>query len=178
MNKGKVHKNIKHSWRTPDHIFEPLNQIFKFDLDLMATAEDTKLEDYIPKLEDIDPKDLQGLSIWVNPPYGRDLYWVMPIIVAIAQHADYTVCLLPASFDLEWYHKYVLRIAHHFVRRGRIQFDPPIGVELKRNAPSHENLLAIFTGPFANDMGYLRHLLEDVTEWREITPPDYFNDNR
>ena len=173
MNKGLVHANIKHNWRTPDSVFDPLHKIFKFDVDLMATAEDTKLLDYVPEIRELTESKVKGRSCWINPPYGKDLYWVIPLVGIIAQHADYVVCLLPMSTDLEWYSGSVIGKAYQFIRRGRIKFDPPVGVEIKRNAPSHGNLLAVYVGPFTKDFGYLRRMLAQETEWREILPPEY-----
>ena len=172
MNKAKTHKKINHNWRTPNNIFNPLHKIFRFDLDLMATEQDAKTPKFISNLKKVNPKDLSGMALWVNPPYGNNLYWAMPIIWEISHYADYVVCLLPASFDLAWYHEQVLNKAYQFVRRKRIKFNPPTGVTLERNSPSHANLLAIYTGPGANDFSFLRRMIAQTTEWKELRPPN------
>lgn len=59
-------------WGTPDYIFDPLNEIFDFDVDVCATSKNTKCDFYINE-EMNAHKTHWGQMNWCNPPYGRGL---------------------------------------------------------------------------------------------------------
>jgi len=109
-------------WETPKEFFDILNGILKFDVDVCATAANTKCERYFTKEIDGLTQDWIG-RIWCNPPYGRDIgkwisrardsYWVNDATV---------VMLLPSRTDTKWIHKYVFGSAHVVFLEGRLKF--------------------------------------------------------
>lgn len=127
MNKAAMHKNRKEDWETPPDIFEPLNKIFNFTIDLAANEKNHLLQEWVgpgplmPDFLELTPNELRGHRGWINPPYGRNL----PTFTEQIRHLGTFVpiaALLPASLDTDWFHSNVLGRAHIFCRRGRIQF--------------------------------------------------------
>ena len=126
----KVHySSEKNSWPTPKKLFDELNKEYLFDLDPCATHENALCPYYYTKEDD-------GLSLpWIgtvfmNPPYGREIgKWV------IKAHEENkkgccVVCLLPARTDTAWFHDYCLKHEVIFLR-GRLCF----GDDKKKRAP-------------------------------------------
>lgn len=110
-------------WETPQNLFDELNQEFNFTLDVCATPENAKCENYYTKEQD-------GLSmpwigtVWCNPPYGRQIgSWVRRALLASTAGAT-VVMLLPARTDTRWFHDYIYKRENVEVRfiRGRLKF--------------------------------------------------------
>ena len=54
-------------WATPQWLFDQLNEIFMFDIDVCSTHENAKCERHFTKEEDGLSKDWKE-TIWCNPP--------------------------------------------------------------------------------------------------------------
>ena len=72
-------------WETPPEIFDPLNEIFHFELDVCATSKNTKCERFLSLEDGVDALQVawhlygDGTDpvCWMNPPYGRQIgKWV------------------------------------------------------------------------------------------------------
>lgn len=127
MNKNQIHANRKEDWETPSHIFEPLNNLFKFTVDLAANEHNKKCDKWIgpgspiwrdffayqPSLDD---------THWINPPYGKNLKRFTKKICQLSRENFKIVALLPGSIDVEWFWDNVYGLANVYGRRGRIQF--------------------------------------------------------
>lgn len=156
-NLGVIHANPNSTWRTPDKIFKPLDEWFNFNVDLCASANDSKCSDYIDDLAATRDIDFAEENCWCNPPYGAELHWIVPKLVTISKHAFTIAALLPASLDLKWYHECVVANEHctQYTKRGRIKFDPSPSILIawdKKNPevpfvsrPSHSNILCVFS---------------------------------
>lgn len=113
----------REDWETPAHIFDPLHREFRFELDAAASDHNAKTLAYIGE-------DMDGLvvdwswagSVWVNPPYGREIpKWVRKAWEESRKGAT-VVMLVPARTDTRWFHDYVLPHAEVRFIRGRIRF--------------------------------------------------------
>lgn len=93
-------------WETPAKIFEPLNEIFSFDLDAAACATNAKCPQWLgpesPISEDAFSIDWEG-SVFLNPPYGRQIRKWIEKAKASAKGDTSVVCLLPARTDTKWF---------------------------------------------------------------------------
>lgn len=94
------------AWATPQDLFDDLNELFAFDLDVAASREDAKCEQwYGPGSElgeDALAVDWKG-TIFMNPPYGRQIgRWVRKAKES-ARDGTTAVCLLPARTDTKWF---------------------------------------------------------------------------
>jgi phage N-6-adenine-methyltransferase len=117
-NNGRYNGNGRH-WATPPEVFEPLHREFNFTIDVCATPENAKLPRFYTELDDGLSKDWSGERVFMNPPYGREVYaWTRKARDSRAL----VVGLLPASCDLAWWHEDVVGHAEVRYLRGRVRF--------------------------------------------------------
>ena len=103
-------------WSTPQGLFDKLNAVHKFDLDVCATRENAKCDAFFTKDDDGLSEDWWG-KVWCNPPYGRTIgQWVKKCY----EHGN-SVMLIPARTDTKWWHDYVMKGKIEFIR-GRLKF--------------------------------------------------------
>jgi len=120
FNKDKF-KTGTDEWETPSNIFDPLNDEFKFTLDVAATKENSKCKKYITKDVDALKEDWGGEVCWMNPPFGRDLKKFVIKAYTESLKGCVVVCLIPAKTNTIWWHDYVMRGEVRFIR-GRPKF--------------------------------------------------------
>ena len=126
-------------WETPQDFFENLDQVFDFDIDVCATAANTKCEKYFSREDNGLLKEWTG-TVWCNPPYGRDVEkWVKK---GHDSHLKGTtvVMLLPARTDTNWMHKWVFGSAIVIFLKGRLKFGKSL------NSAPFPSMLAIWGG--------------------------------
>jgi phage N-6-adenine-methyltransferase len=120
-NNGRYNGNGR-NWRTPPEVFEPLNAEFKFTLDPCATAESARCAAYFTEADNGLALDWGVNHVFMNPPYGREIYaWTRKARLSAANGA-LVVGLLPASTDLAWWHEDVIGHAEVRYIRGRVRF--------------------------------------------------------
>lgn len=120
-NNGRYNGNGRH-WATPPEIFDPLHAEFDFTLDPCATAETAKVPRYYTEADDGLSKSWAGERVFMNPPYGREIYaWTRKARMEQSAGA-LTVGLLPASCDLKWWHEDVVGHAEVRYIRGRVRY--------------------------------------------------------
>lgn len=120
-NGGRYNGNGR-EWETPPELFEQLNLEFRFTLDPCATARTAKCARYFDEATNGLEQDWAREVVFMNPPYGREIYaWTKK--AREAQEAGATVVgLLPASTDLAWWHNDVIGHAEVRFLRGRVRF--------------------------------------------------------
>lgn len=140
-----IHSSKDQAWRTPPEVFNPLNTEFNFKLDAATSGLDNALcpryitpEDnalsarpWISYLE--DPR--WGASVWLNPPYGRDIGRWMRRAYEESQAGLVVVTLTMACTDTRWWEDYVWRAAEVRLVSGRIRFLDSRTGERKAAAP-------------------------------------------
>lgn len=109
----------RQDWETPDSLFEPLNQEFRFTLDVCATAENAKCERFFSVSDDALKRRWEGIC-WMNPPFGTQGKWVQKAYLE-SLNGSVVVCLLPSRTNTNWWHDYVLRGEVRYIR-GRPKF--------------------------------------------------------
>ncbi len=121
-NNGRYNGNGRH-WATPSEVFDPLNAEFGFTLDPCATAESAKCTEFYTEETNGLAADWGAHRVFMNPPYGREVYAWTAKARESADRGALVVGLLPASTDLEWWHRDVVRAGAE-VRyiRGRVRF--------------------------------------------------------
>ncbi len=123
-NNGRYNGNGR-EWATPPEVFDPLDAEFLFTLDPCATAQNAKAPRFFTEAQNGLVQDWGGESVFMNPPYGREIYaWTAKARTEIKSgNADVIVGLLPASTDLAWWHDDVLAAkAEIRYLRGRVRF--------------------------------------------------------
>ena len=134
MNKT-LHSSNRMDWETPQALFDALDREFHFDLDAAASKANAKCEKYFTVTEDAlkYPWCAVG-SIWLNPPYGRQIgKWMQKAYEESRRQSFPVVCLIPARTDTAWWHNYVMKAAEIRLIRGRIKF---VGAESGAPFPS------------------------------------------
>lgn len=110
-------------WETPQDFFDRLNNEFDFELDACALPENAKCQKfYTPTMDGLKQdwaKDAQ--TIWLNPPYGREINkWIKKAYEASLQGAT-VVCLIPARTCTSYWHQYCMKGEVRLVQ-GRLKF--------------------------------------------------------
>lgn len=110
-------------WETPDDLFDILDQEYMFNLDVCATAQNTKCKNYYTKEQDGLSREWIG-KVWCNPPYGREIgKWVNKAWNSYRTNKDSTiVMLLPARTDTKWIHDPIFKNADIIFLKGRLKF--------------------------------------------------------
>lgn len=109
-------------WTTPPEVFDPLNADFRFTLDPCATAQNAKCSKFYTEADDGLTKSWAGERVFMNPPYGREIYAWTRKAREEAKAGTLVVGLLPASCDLAWWHEDVEGLAAIKFIRGRVRF--------------------------------------------------------
>lgn len=121
MNNELMFSSETDLWATPQHLFDKLDAVFRFDTDVCALAENAKCKRFYSPEQDGLAQDWIG-NCWMNPPYGRVIgEWVEKAYHQSKLHASTIVCLLPARVDTRWWHDYCAKGEVYFVK-GRLKF--------------------------------------------------------
>lgn len=121
-----MRSNTSDEWGTPDALFVPLQDEFRFDLDVCASAANAKCERYFTVEDNGLWQSWAPARCWMNPPYGQSTReWVHKAFLEAGRGA-LVVGLIPARTDTDWFHSYVVGAGAEvrFVR-GRVPFVLP-----------------------------------------------------
>ena len=122
MGDLSVHYSSKtHEWATPQDLFDMLDEVWGFQLDVCATHENAKCKEYFTIDDDGLSQDWGDKVCWMNPPYGRGIkHWIKKAHDS-AESGATVVCLLPSRTDTSYWHDYVMKGDITFLR-GRLKF--------------------------------------------------------
>jgi phage N-6-adenine-methyltransferase len=108
------------AWETPNDIFDELNRVFNFTLDVCANENNHKLDNYYSIKEDGLSQDWEG-SCYMNPPYGREIgNWIKKAYEESLKGAK-VVALIPARTDTNWF-QYCWKADYLYFIKGRVKF--------------------------------------------------------
>jgi len=134
----KLFSSKKQDWGTPWAFFNKINKEFDFVLDAAASHENHKCVPYLTENAlSMDWCSLSaGGSIWLNPPYGREIgKWIEKAYWESTKGCT-VVCLTFARTDTKWWHDWAMRSAEIRLVKGRIKFQ-----EAQSSAPAPSCLL-------------------------------------
>ncbi len=140
INKG-LFTSYTDLWSTPQDFYNELNKEFGFSLDVCATKENAKCDQYFTKEDDGLSKDWLNNTVWMNPPYGREISdWVRKAKYEQERWQNTIVCLLPARTDTRYFHDYIYNKPNVEIRfiKGRLKFG-----DSKNSAP-FPSMIVIF----------------------------------
>lgn len=108
-------------WPTPQDLFDTLNAEFDFTLDPCADYGNAKCPLFFTR-EDDGLAQSWGGTVFMNPPYGREMrLWIEKAYEESLLGAS-VVCLIPARTDTTYWHDFVMKAAEvRFIRR-RLHF--------------------------------------------------------
>ncbi|MDR0472319.1 MAG: phage N-6-adenine-methyltransferase [Treponema sp.] len=109
-------------YETPWELFNPLNDIYHFTVDVCATAKNTKCKIFYSKTENGLAQKWSG-TCWMNPPYGRNVEpWIKKAYESAITGDAVVVALLPSRTDTKWFHRYINGKAEIRFLEGRVSF--------------------------------------------------------
>ncbi|MFA5898617.1 MAG: DNA N-6-adenine-methyltransferase [Hyphomicrobium sp.] len=120
-NNGRYNGNGR-EWATPPEVFDPLNAEFSFTLDPCCTSSTAKCAKFYTEEVDGLNQDWGVERVFMNPPYGREIYAWTKKARESSRRGALIVGLLPASCDLSWWHDDVVGHAEVRYIRGRVRF--------------------------------------------------------
>ena len=123
MNTDVMFSSKTDAWATPKAFFRELDEEFHFNLDPCADEFNHKCDRYFTIKENGLLQDWGGSSVYVNPPYGREIgKWVEKAYRTNQEHGNLVVMLLPARTDTKWFHDFIYNKAEVRFVRGRLKF--------------------------------------------------------
>lgn len=140
MNKALFSSN-RTDWETPDELFESVNREFRFTLDAASSHENAKCKRHYTKKEDGLSQNWGGETVWVNPPYGKELpKWIQKCAQEGRKQNTTVVMLIPARTDTKAFHEHIYGKAEIRFIKGRLKFKGA-----KTGAP-FPSMLVVFRG--------------------------------
>lgn len=120
--KTQVHfSSASFEWSTPGALFDAINGVCGFELDVCATPENAKCAKYYTIADNGLLQPWDGMC-WMNPPYGRTIAdWMCRAYQESRKPGTVVVCLVPARTDTEWWHRYAMA-GNILYLRGRLKF--------------------------------------------------------
>jgi phage N-6-adenine-methyltransferase len=138
INQGLFTSNTD-LWATPQNFFDKMNDEFHFVLDVCASKENHKCDNYYTQEMDGLKQKWYG-TCWMNPPYGREIgKWLKKAYESSLEGAI-VACLIPARTDTKYWHNYIFGKAEIRFIKGRLKFG-----DSKNSAP-FPSALIVFGG--------------------------------
>jgi site-specific DNA-methyltransferase (adenine-specific) len=123
MNKALL-SSKKMDWCTPNDFFTKLNNEFHFTLDAAASKANAKCDSFYTQEDDALSKDWEGETVFVNPPYGREIGdWVKKAYEESRKPNTVVVMLIPARTDTKYFHEYIIGKSDIRFLKGRLKFE-------------------------------------------------------
>lgn len=117
-------------WATPKGLYKELDKEFHFNDDPCPLQSNTN---------GLDRK--WGTSVFLNPPYGREISkWLSRAVLNSRWHNSTVVCLIPSRTDTKWWHDFVMQAKEIRFIKGRLRFG-----NAKNSAP-FPSCIVIFRG--------------------------------
>lgn len=111
-------------WETPQDFFDNLNKKWNFTLDPCSTDQNHKCVNYFTKSGDGLTKNWGGHSVFMNPPYGREIAdWIKKAYEESRKPNTLVACLIPARTDTKYWHRYCMNASEIYFIEGRLQFN-------------------------------------------------------
>lgn len=123
MNRDLMFSSKKEDWGTPENFFKELDAEFNFTLDPCADEFNHKCDKYYTKEDNGLLQDWEGETVFVNPPYGKELSkWVKKCYEESLKKNTVVVMLIPSRTDTKYFHDYIYHKAEIRFIKGRLKF--------------------------------------------------------
>ena len=138
-------------WETPQSFFDMLEKEFGFTLDPCCTPETAKCDKYYTTEDDGLSKSWEGHTVFMNPPYGRNIkYWIKKAYEEGKKNNTIVVVLIPSRTDTKYWHDYCMKAKSIMFIKGRLKFGG------SKNAAPFPSAVVVFDGDrsyFPPDIG-------------------------
>lgn len=111
------------TWETPQELFDTLNNVFNFEVDVCAVPETAKCSYfYTPEIDGLS--QTWDNTCWMNPPYGREqIKWIEKAYRESLKTGTTVVCLIPARPDTKVWQNIIFPNASNICfLKGRLKF--------------------------------------------------------
>ena len=123
FDKEKVEKSLNSTvWGTPPEVFDPINNEFRFTIDVCAIAENSKCKRFFSPEENGLKQDWSNEVCWCNPPYGNEVPKWCKKALSESKRGATTVLLIPCKTNTNWWHELVIPFSEVRFLRGRVKF--------------------------------------------------------
>jgi len=141
MNAGLYSSN-KSDWSTPQWLFDKIDSVFHFTIDVAANGFNAKCNKWFSSEEDGLKQDWSNEVCWMNPPYGREIgKWVEKAY----ESRTTVVCLLPARTDTRWFHDWIpYKVSAMCLLKGRLSFGSYNGDGYKESPAPFPSMIVIY----------------------------------
>ena len=121
MNMKVPYMSRTEEWETPQETFDQLDKLYNFTLDPCATQSNAKCKCYFDRKIDGLLQSWKGETVFMNPPYGREIVkWMTKAYQESLQKGTIVVCLIPSRTDTRWWHDYAMQGKITFLK-GRLK---------------------------------------------------------
>jgi hypothetical protein len=128
-------------WETPQSFFDELNKEFHFTLDPCADEHNYKCKKFFTREQNGLLQDWGGDSVFVNPPYGKEIYqWVEKCYWEGHKENTVVVLLIPARTDTKYFHDFILNRSEVRFVKGRLKFGD------SNNSAPFPSMVVVFRG--------------------------------
>lgn len=115
--------NKNNAWCTPRDFYNKLNKEFNFTLDPCCMRKSALCKTYFTPEEDGLRQSWVGHTVFVNPPYGRQIgKWVKKCYEEGKKENTTVVMLIPSRTDTRYFHDYIYHKAEIRFIKGRLKF--------------------------------------------------------
>lgn len=148
-------------WTTPKKLFDDLNALWGFTVDVACEIETALLPKYYTPKEDGLMQDWSTETFWCNPPYSDLKPWLTKSSVSHKQGATGLV-LVPSRTDTKAFQDYAVPncTCMCFIK-GRIKFGDPNNTDpnKKQNSAPFPSVIIVFDNDLTEEkMDYLKSL--------------------
>jgi len=123
MNRKLMFSNKNNVWCTPKDFFNKINEEFKFTLDPCCMPKSALCNKFYTPKENGLIQNWGGETVFVNPPYGREIKeWIKKSYEESLKKNTTVVMLIPARTDTLYFHDFILGKAEIRFIKGRLKF--------------------------------------------------------
>ena len=122
MNTELMFSSKDQTWETPIELFNKLDKEFNFTLDPCCTEETAKCKKYYTPRENGLIQDWTNETVFMNPPYGREISDWLKKAYEESLKGTLVVCLIPSRTDTKYWHDYCMKASEIRFIKGRLKF--------------------------------------------------------
>ena len=122
MNTKLMFSSNDMTFSTPQDFFDRLNEEFNFTLDPCCVKETAKCKTYFTPEIDGLTQSWEGYTVFMNPPYGREIGRWLKKAYEESLKGTTVVCLIPARTDTKYWHDYCMNADEIRFVKGRLKF--------------------------------------------------------
>lgn len=144
-NKHKVHHSSdSQTWNTPKSLYDPLNNVWKFERDVACLKESALCSLFFTPDDNGLEQTWGHYTCWCNPPYDNIKGWAEKCYTSFTEGST-VVMLIPSRTDTIAFHSYIFgkATAICFIK-GRLKFANPTENSTATNSAPFPSCLVVY----------------------------------